>query len=118
MKTRIQRIHAVLALAVFAAGTTGLARAATETTAPAVVAENAAADKKLTAGEVRKIDAEQGKLTIKHAAIDNLQMPAMTMVFKADKPELLKDLKAGDKIRFRAESVAGAFVVTDVQLAQ
>ena len=79
---------------------------------------NAAAATTLTAGEVRKVDTAQGKLTIRHEAIANLDMPAMTMVFRADKPDLLKDLKAGDKIRFRAESVAGAMVVTQIEPAK
>jgi Cu/Ag efflux protein CusF len=72
----------------------------------------------LTSGEVRKVDAAQGKVTLKHETITNLDMPPMTMVFRADKPELLKDLKAGDKVRFRAESVAGAMVVTHIEAAQ
>ena len=71
----------------------------------------------LTAGEVRKVDTAQGKVTIRHEPIANLDMPAMTMVFTASKPELLKDLKAGDKIRFRAESNAGTLVVTQVEAA-
>jgi Cu(I)/Ag(I) efflux system periplasmic protein CusF len=72
----------------------------------------------LTAGEVRKVDGTQGKVTIRHEAITNLDMPAMTMVFSADKPDLLKGLKAGDRIRFRAESVAGAMVVTQIEPAK
>ncbi len=78
---------------------------------------SAAVDTALTAGEVRKVDTEQGKLTIKHEAIANLDMPAMTMVFKAAKPDQLKAIKAGDKIQFRAENVAGGIVVTDIQPA-
>ena len=80
-----------------------------QSAAPAV-AQSAA----LTAGEIRKVDADQGKVTIKHEPIQNLDMPAMTMVFRAAKPELLKDVKAGDKVQFRVESVAGAFVVTEL----
>lgn len=78
----------------------------------------AAAAEALTPGEVRKVDAAQGKVTIKHEAIANLDMPPMTMVFRADKPDLLKDLKAGDKVRFRAESVAGTMVVTQIETAK
>ncbi|MBA2676146.1 copper-binding protein [Ramlibacter sp.] len=95
-----------------ALGGTGLASAATD-----AAAAPAAASAALTAGEVRKVDTEQGKVTIKHEAIANLEMPPMTMVFRASKPELLKDVKAGDKIRFRAENVAGGIVVTDIQAA-
>lgn len=75
----------------------------------------AQASEALTAGEVRKVDPEQGKVTIKHDAIANLDMPAMTMVFRAAKPELLAGLKPGDRIRFRAESADGAISVTRVE---
>jgi Cu/Ag efflux protein CusF len=72
----------------------------------------------LTAGEVRKIDAANAKVTIKHEEIKNLDMGAMTMVFRATKPEQLKGLKAGDKVRFRAESDKGALVVTHIEAAK
>jgi Cu(I)/Ag(I) efflux system protein CusF len=88
--------------------------AATPQSTNAAVAPAAA----LTAGEIKKIDAEQGKITIKHEAIQNLDMPAMTMVFRATNPELLKKAQAGDKIQFRAENVAGSYVVTDIQPAK
>lgn len=69
----------------------------------------------MTSGEVRKVDAEQGKVTLKHEPIANLDMPAMTMVFRVATPEMLKDLKAGDKVQFRAESANGGIVVTHIQ---
>lgn len=69
----------------------------------------------MTAGEVRKVDSAQSKVTLKHEAIANLDMPAMTMVFRVQKPEMLKDLKVGDKVRFHAESAAGAITVTHIQ---
>lgn len=86
--------------------------------APQVAAAAPAAAATLTAGEVRKVDAAQGKVTIRHEAITNLDMPAMTMVFRADQPGLLKDLKAGDRIRFHAESNNGALVVTQIEAAK
>lgn len=69
----------------------------------------------MTAGEVRKVDSAQEKLTIKHEPITNLDMPAMTMVFRVAKPDLLKNIKVGDKIQFRAETVTGGIVVTEIQ---
>jgi Cu(I)/Ag(I) efflux system periplasmic protein CusF len=72
----------------------------------------------LTSGEIRKVDVKQQKVTIKHEAIANLDMGPMTMVFRASKPEQLKDLKAGDKVRFRAESSKGALVVTHIEAAK
>jgi Cu(I)/Ag(I) efflux system protein CusF len=78
-------------------------------------AADAAAASYLTDGEVRKVDKDAGKLTIKHGAIRNLDMPAMTMVFQAKDKSLLDKVKAGDKIRFRAESENGKLLVTDIQ---
>jgi Cu(I)/Ag(I) efflux system protein CusF len=36
----------------------------------------------LTDAEVRKVDTDAGKLTLKHGQIKDLDMPAMTMVFQ------------------------------------
>lgn len=86
--------------------------------APAAPAAAPAPSAVLTTGEVRKVDAAQGKVTIKHEAITNLDMPAMTMIFRAEKPELLKNVKAGDRIRFHAESDKGTLVVTRIEPAK
>jgi Cu(I)/Ag(I) efflux system periplasmic protein CusF len=75
---------------------------------------SAAAD--MSEGEIRKVDKTAGTITIKHGEIKNLGMPPMTMVFKAKSAALLDKIKAGDKVRFRAEqNAAGALIVTDVQ---
>lgn len=79
-------------------------------------AATSAAD--MTEGEVRKIDKDAKKITIKHGEIKNLDMPAMTMVFQARNGALLDPLKVGDKIRFVAEQSATGLVVTDIQLAK
>lgn len=68
-------------------------------------------------GEVRKIDKEQGKLTLKHGPIASLDMPGMTMVFKVAHPNMLEGIKEGDKVKFVAERVNGAITVTTVELA-
>jgi Cu(I)/Ag(I) efflux system protein CusF len=78
----------------------------------------AAAAAELTAAEVRKVDTAGGKVTLKHERIANLDMDPMTMVFRATKPEQLKGLKAGDKVRFRAASNKGALVVTHIEAAK
>jgi len=109
------KINAWLAGAALLVGSAGLAMAAPDVpTAPAAPSASA----QFTAGEVRKIDTEQGKLTIKHEAIENLQMPGMTMVFKAADPAMLQKLQVGDKIKFAAEKANGAIVVTTVQAAK
>ena len=56
----------------------------------------------MVAGEVRKVDKEAKKLTIKHGEIRNLDMPAMTMVFQVRDEAMLDKVRAGDKIRFVA----------------
>ena len=69
----------------------------------------------LTEGEVRKVDKDAKKITIKHGPIRNLDMPAMTMVFQVADPALLEQVKAGDKIRFLADRAGGAFTVLRVE---
>ncbi len=69
-------------------------------------------------GEVRKVDKEDGKLTLKHADIKSLDMPAMTMVFVVKDKAMLDKLKAGDKIKFKAINDGGKLTVTEMQMAQ
>jgi Cu(I)/Ag(I) efflux system periplasmic protein CusF len=71
----------------------------------------------MTEGEVRKVDKDAKKLTIKHGPITNLDMPAMTMVFRVNDERVLNTLKAGDKIRFVADKVQGAYTVMKVEVA-
>ena len=66
-------------------------------------------------GTVKKVDEAAGKLTIDHGAIKNLDMDAMSMVFRAGDPAMLKGLKAGDKIKFDADRVNGQITVTKLQ---
>jgi Cu(I)/Ag(I) efflux system protein CusF len=68
--------------------------------------------------EVRKIDREARKITLKHGPIKNLDMPGMTMVFQVKDAALLDNLAAGDKIRFTAEQQQGAYVLTGVEKAR
>jgi len=69
----------------------------------------------LTDGEVRKIDKEAGKLTIRHGEIKHLDMPPMTMVFVAKDKSMLDKVKAGDKVRFMVIHENGQMIVTDLQ---
>ena len=65
--------------------------------------------------EVRKVDLDAKKITLKHGPIKNLDMPPMTMVFQVRDAALLDKLKAGDQVRFSAEQQQGAYVVTAVE---
>lgn len=79
---------------------------------------NVAADGTFTAGEVRKVNVAQRKITIKHEAIGNLHMPAMTMVFRTDSPSMISGLKVGDRIRFQAMTEKTVLYVTQIERAQ
>jgi Cu(I)/Ag(I) efflux system periplasmic protein CusF len=69
-------------------------------------------------GEVRRIDKDANKLTIRHGPLANLGMPAMTMVFQVKDPALLGKLNAGDKIRFWVEKINGGYVVTELEVVK
>jgi len=71
-----------------------------------------------TEGEVRKVDKEAAKLTLRHGRIENLDMPPMTMVFRVASPALLDGLKEGDRVRFAAEKIGGLFTVTAIEPAK
>ena len=71
-----------------------------------------------TEGEVRKVDKEAGKLTLRHAEIKSLDMPPMVMVFQVTDAAVLDRLKAGDKVRFKAVNDAGKLVVVEIQPAR
>ena len=70
----------------------------------------------LSEGEVRNIDKAAGKLTIKHGPLDNLGMPAMTMIFRVKDAATLDQVKPGDRIRFLAEKVDGVITVTKLEV--
>lgn len=70
----------------------------------------------MTDGEVRKIDKDNQKITLKHGEIRNLDMPGMTMVFKVEDLAMLDKVKAGDKVRFKAEKADSAIVVTVLEV--
>lgn len=66
-------------------------------------------------GEVLKIDKEQGKITLRHGPIKNLEMDQMTMVFRVQEPKLLDGIAVGDKIKFEADRVNGQITVTKIK---
>ncbi len=65
-------------------------------------------------GEVRRVDAANGRITIKHGEIKALELPAMTLVYQAD-PQLLASVKPGDKINFTASRQGTSYVVTEIR---
>jgi Cu(I)/Ag(I) efflux system periplasmic protein CusF len=82
--------------------------------APLVQAQAAKAAE-MTEAEVRKVDKDNKKITLKHGEIKNLEMPPMTMVFQVNDAALLDKVQAGDKVKFRAVNDGGKFTVTEIQ---
>jgi len=81
-------------------------------TSAAAVAQNA-----MVNGEVKKIDESAGKITLKHGPIKNLDMDedGMTMVFRVQDPEMLKQVKVGDKVQFEADRETAGITITKMQ---
>ncbi len=113
MKTR--KIIATIATFAFASilSIGVVATAATVNDASIKMAATQAAD--LTTGEVRKIDKEAGKLTLKHERIVNLNMPPMTMVFRVKEKSMLNALQVGDTIQFKAVDKNGVLTITEIK---
>jgi len=68
-----------------------------------------------TEGEVRKVDRDAKRITLKHGPIKNLDMPPMTMVFQVKDPAMLDKVKPGDKVRFEAEKLGGVLTITKIE---
>lgn len=86
--------------------------------APTAGGLDAAAASELTEGEIRKVDKDNKKLTIKHGPLKNLDMPGMTMVFGVKDDAMLDKVETGAKVRFQAEKVDGKIVVTKIESAR
>lgn len=70
-----------------------------------------------TEGEIRRVDREGRKLTVRHAEIKNLGMPPMTMVFQVKDPALFDKASVGAKVRFTVQHEGGSYVITGLQSA-
>lgn len=71
---------------------------------------------KFSRGEVRKVDKAAGRVLLKHEFIENLGMDPMAMMFDVRDRKLLRGLKPGDKVRFKAVYESGKFVLVAVEV--
>lgn len=94
---------------------TGQGKPGAQANAPVSSAPAAADSQELSEGEVTRWNPSTGKITLRHGELKNLAMPPMTMVFTVQDPAQASQIKKGDKVRFRAEQVNGAFVVTHLE---
>lgn len=109
----------ILAAGILMLGALPLGAQSTDHSAHAsATARIAQAPDSMTDGEVRKVDKDAKKITLRHGPIPNLDMPPMTMVFQAKNPALLDQVKPGDKVKFSAEKVGSQYVVTHIEHAR
>lgn len=108
-------VTAVLVAAPFSLYAASHSAAPASSAAPAGSASSA---NQATDGEIRKVDKDAKKITIRHAELKHLDMPAMTMVFQVKDPSLLDKVKQGDKVSFVAEKEGGQFIVTQIDTKQ
>ncbi|MSO75640.1 MAG: copper-binding protein [Alphaproteobacteria bacterium] len=67
-------------------------------------------------GEVRKVDKAAGRITLRHGPIEAMNMPPMTMLFRAKDPAFFDKVKEGDKVRFTVAKEGGAFVLQTLEV--
>jgi Cu(I)/Ag(I) efflux system periplasmic protein CusF len=117
-KRTVKSLHQiVLAVACGAAAALSLpAFAQHEHHAAAAPAAAKAAD--MSEGEVRKVDVEGRKITLKHGPLKNLDMPGMTMAFQVADPAMLTRVKVGDNVRFVAANPGGRLTITRIEAAK
>lgn len=65
--------------------------------------------------EVRRIDQNAGKITLRHGNIPNLDMPPMTMVFQVEEKALLEGVAVGDQVVVTIEQVEGAYTLKSIR---
>ena len=116
MKSRLNVTLAAGAMALSLAAPAHAQQAATASTQGARA--NAATSAAFTDGEVRKVDKDARKITLKHGEIKNLEMPPMTMVFAVKDDAILGKVKAGDKVRFKAIDDGGKLTVVEIEPAK
>ena len=113
----MSKIRIALAAFIAALSFAGAAGAQSSDKAPEASGSQAAASE-LAEGEVRKVDKDSKKLTIKHGPLKSLDMPSMTMVFAVSDESVLDKFQAGDKVRFDAGKMDGKIVVTRIEPAR
>lgn len=115
---KIAKIVTQIAVATFALTAFNSAMAQTHDHGNHAATAVAGQETTMSDGEVKKVDKDTGRLTIKHGPLENLGMPSMTMVFGIKDASALDGLKAGDKIKFVAEKLEGRYVVTQLAVQE
>ncbi|MEO4044980.1 copper-binding protein [Hoeflea sp. CAU 1731] len=80
-----------------------------------IVAATTSLAEEYTKGKIKKIDAKAKKVTIIHEELKNLDMPAMTMVFRTADDGMLDTIEEGQDIEFIADRVNGKLTVIEIK---
>ena len=106
-------IHAALLAAGIAVTVPGDASATNHTVGSGTQTMSDMAD-----GDVRKVDKEAKKITLRHGELKGLDMPPMTMAFQVKDPTMLDRVKPGDKVKFKAQNTGGTLVITEIEVSK
>ncbi len=68
-----------------------------------------------TKGEIRRIDIDNKKITIRHQEIKSLDMPEMSMVFQVENAALLKGYNVNEQIEFVVEMKDKKYFVKEIR---
>ena len=82
---------------------------------PSPSAAQAPAPPSMTDGVVKKVDKVAGTITLQHAEVKAVRMPAMTMAYKAKDPALLDKVSAGDKVGFSLAQQKDGYLVDAIE---
>ena len=115
MKTLKSNVSLFAAIALLSHGVPHVAHGAETPAKDSMKSEQTTAAVDMTDGEIRKVDKDAKKVTIKHGEIKNLDMPAMTMVFQVKDPAMLDKVQSGDKVKFKVIKSDSGYVVTELQ---
>jgi Cu/Ag efflux protein CusF len=66
-------------------------------------------------GVVKRVDKAGGRVTVAHGPLTQLNMPAMTMVFRVRDASWLDRMRVDGKIRFVAESIGGTLTIVQFE---
>ncbi len=91
---------------------------AQSTGTPQKVDGQAAAKPEMVDAEIKKIDRDARKITLKHGPIKSLDMPGMTMVFQVKDGAMPADLKVGDKVKVAVEQTKSGYMVSAIESAK
>lgn len=78
----------------------------------------ASANQPLVDGLVKRVNRDGASVSLAHGPIPNINMPAMTMLFKLKDPSWIAQLKEGQRIRFSAVLANGELLVTRIEPAR